>query len=337
MKKISICIPTYNRSSHLNNCLNSIYLNGKITEALEVCISDNNSSDNTTEIIKLYKDKLNIKLNVNSENIGVANNILKVVEISTSEFCWIIGDDDLLLDSGIEKVIKKITEYQDVDFFYINSKHLDHSKLSRYNLPVNPNIITEDMTKFSKYNNDLECSFIDLINPKISFDFLGGLYLSVFRRSMWEKNLFRIDKNKMNNKLLFSNFENTFPHIMIFAYAFRKSKAFFNSEALTINLHGVREWSYLYPIVRSVRLATALDIYFKNGLSFFNYIKYKNNSLQYFLPDMIKLLLNLKNTRLYFVEIMTFYVKNFYYPNIYLSIIYQLKRTLNKIINEKKM
>ena len=263
MKKISICIPTYNRSSHLNNCLNSIYLNGKITQFAEICVSDNNSSDNTLEIIKLYENKLNIKLNINSKNIGVAKNILKTVEISSSEFCWIIGDDDLLAECAIEEVIKKITEYQDVDFYYVNSKHLHHNKLDRYKKPINPNIITEIMPKFSNQNNDLRCNFIDLINPSISFDFLGGIYLSVFRRSMWTKNLFSLEEKKMNNELLFSNLENTFPHVKIFAYAFKKSKAFFISKPLTINLHGTREWSSLYPIIRSIRLPSALDIYFK--------------------------------------------------------------------------
>ena len=337
MKKLSICIPTYNRSSHLNNCLNSIYLNVEIHKNIEICVSDNNSSDDLQKIIKLNKNKFDIKLNTNRENIGIANNILKAVEISTAKFCWIIGDDDLLFDCAIDEIIGKIKEHEDVDFYYVNSKHLHHNKLDRYKKPINPNIIKESMPKFSNQNNDLKCNFIDLINPSISFDFLGGIYLSVFRRSMWTKNLFSLEEKKMNNELLFSNFENTFPHVKIFAYAFKKSKAFFISKPLTINLHGTREWSSLYPIIRSIRLPTALDIYFKNGLGFFNYIKYKNYSLQYFLPDVIKLASNFKNTYPYFVEIIIFYVKNFYYPNIYLSIIYQLKRTISKTINEKKM
>ncbi len=330
MKKLTICIPTYNRSTHLNNCLNSIYLNGKILDDIDICISDNNSTDNTYEIINFFKNKMNIKYNKNENNIGVARNILKSISMSNSEFCWVIGDDDLLFDNAVEEVLKKINEFKDTDFFYINSKHLDYSILDNYKKPINPNIIKEKMKNFSELNIDMRCDFLDLINPKVSFDYLGGLYLSVFRRSMWVKNLNRIDTLKLNNKLLFSTFDNTFPHIRIFAYAFKNSKAFFYSKPLTINLYGVREWKSLYPLVRSIRLINALDLYFKNGLSLARYIKYKNVSLKYFIPDIIRLILSGKMGLSYFIEIIVFFFKNFYYPNIYLSLIYQLITTLKK-------
>lgn len=332
MKKLSICIPTYNRSTHLNNCLNSIYLNGKILEHIEICISDNNSSDDTFKIINSFKNKINIKYNKNQNNIGVAKNILKTISMSNSEFCWVIGDDDLLFDNAVEEVLKKINEFKDTDFFYINSKHLDHSILDNYKKPINPNILNEKMNNFSDLDIDIRCNFIDLINPQVSFDYLGGLYLSVFRRSMWEKNLNRINTSNLNNKLLFSTFDNTFPHIIVFAYAFKNSKAFFYSKPLTINLYGVREWKSLYPLVRSIRLINALDLYFKNGLGIAKYIKYKNDTLKYFIPDIIRLVLTGKIGFSYFIEIIVFFFKNFYYPNIYLSLIYQLITTLKKYL-----
>ena len=147
MKKLSICIPTYNRSSHLINCLNSIYLNGKILEQIEICISDNNSSDDTSEIINSFKKKIDIKNNKNLNNIGVAKNILKSISMSNSEFCWVIGDDDLLFDNALEEVLKKLM-VKDIDFFYINSKHLDHSILNNYEKPINQNILNEKMKIF---------------------------------------------------------------------------------------------------------------------------------------------------------------------------------------------
>ena len=55
---ISICIPTYNRSKHLLDCLNSLSLQSDLN--FEVCISDNGSDENISELIAPYKDKLEV-------------------------------------------------------------------------------------------------------------------------------------------------------------------------------------------------------------------------------------------------------------------------------------
>ena len=51
------------------------------------------------------------------------------------------------------------------------------------------------MEPFSKKKNDLLCNYFDLIRPDFSFDFLLGMFLNIFRREMWEKNLNQIDFN----------------------------------------------------------------------------------------------------------------------------------------------
>jgi len=330
MKKLAICIPTYNRSYHLKNCLNSILLNGDEVKNIEVCISDNNSTDDTQNIVNFYKKHIDINYQLNTENIGVAKNILKSVAISNSEFCWVVGDDDMLLQNSIKEVLNLIEKHQNVDYFYVNSYHFNSKLLKNYSYPINTSELPNNLEKFSNFKNDFYAKFIELINPKVSFDFLGGLYLSVFRKYNWDNNLDKINQKNINNNLLFSNIDNTYPHIKIFSYAFKNSDAYFCSKALSINLFGVREWTSLYPIVRSVRSVDALNIYYKNGLSIIKLLQYKNFALQYFFPDIIKLLINIKNSYPYLIEIFFFYLKNCYYPNLYLSIFYQLGRSIKK-------
>ena len=56
--KLSICIPTFNRSKYLNNCLNSILIAKSYSSLkFEICISDNNSKEKILPIIKYYKKK----------------------------------------------------------------------------------------------------------------------------------------------------------------------------------------------------------------------------------------------------------------------------------------
>ena len=112
---ISICIPTYNRPDNLINCLNSLSL--QTNKNFEVCISDNGSNQDMEKIIEPYKNKLKIKYSKNEENLGAALNFLKVASMSESDFIWFLGDDDLLIPTAIEEIIKLIDLNPECDFF----------------------------------------------------------------------------------------------------------------------------------------------------------------------------------------------------------------------------
>ena len=94
--KLSICIPTYNRPTHLENCLEAIYISKKNCKNsnIEVCVSDNGSKHDIKKIIKKYSKKLNIKFNRFNRNLGITPNFLKVVDMADGEFVWTIGNDD---------------------------------------------------------------------------------------------------------------------------------------------------------------------------------------------------------------------------------------------------
>ena len=148
---LSICIPTYNRPSQLPNCLNSILIAKKNSNIkFEVCVSDNGSSYDVKKAIKPYKKKLNIKLNQNKKNIGYQPNLQKVISIASGEFIWAIGDDDLLLPISLNKIEKLLKKNQDVDFFYVNSFHMDYDYLKNFKKPFNTIYLPKNLEKLSK-------------------------------------------------------------------------------------------------------------------------------------------------------------------------------------------
>ena len=83
-------------------------------------------------------------------------------------------------------------------------------------------------------------NFFDLIKPKVSFDFLGGMFLSVFRKKNWDKYQNILCEEALESQNTFSHFDNTFPHLKIFASAFSHSSAYFNSLPMNICLTGAR-------------------------------------------------------------------------------------------------
>lgn len=329
--KLSICIPTYNRAEHLQNCLNSIIsCNSQSDFNYQICISDNHSTDETEEIVRRAQLVLNIKYHKNARNLGIPRNFLGVVAMADGDFIWMIGDDDLLLPNAISELYCLLDRYQNVDFFYVNSFHLNTEFLKKFSSPFNTENLPKDMIPFSKWTMDGELPFFDLINPKISFDFLGGIFLSVFRKKNWDANINVLDENAILDDRMFSHFDNTFPHLKIFAKAFSSSTAYFNTKPLNVCLTGAREWSPMYPLIHSVRLVEALDEYRNNGLPYWRYVRCKNYALNNFIPDFINIFIHRKTSGYLYVNSLKLFIDYFLYPNFYLSFFYFIGRRLRK-------
>jgi glycosyltransferase involved in cell wall biosynthesis len=321
--KVSICIPTYNRCQHLTNCLQSIASNkGRATLAVEVCVSDNGSTDDTAQVVRRAQAHIDIKYHRNARNLGIPRNFLRVVEMATGEFVWLIGDDDLLVPSALDELCKLIDEHPRVDFFYINSFHLMAGYVLSCPQPFDTANLPKNMTPFSSWPNSGEMKFIELVNPKISFDFLGGMFLSVFRRQNWLQHVGALDPAAVCDPRTFSHFDNTFPHVKIFARAFANSKAFFSAKPLSVCLTGAREWAPKYPLVASVRLVEALEEYRRNGLPLLQYLRCRNYALNNFVPDLGSMFFHRKVSGFAYVNPVKLVFSNLLYPNFYLSPIY---------------
>jgi glycosyltransferase involved in cell wall biosynthesis len=319
MHKISICIPTFNRCNLLANCLNSIILNTNYQkENIQVCVSDNCSTDNTDAVVRHAQKELDIVYSKNETNIGLARNFLKVVGMADGEYVWIIGDDDLLIPNALEKLLPILYKNHIVDFFYINSFNLTTEDIFNYPQPFHTKNLPSNMNKFSSYQCEMKIDFLDLIDPKISFDFLGGMFLSVFKREKWMDNIDALDSIAINDDKIFSHFDNTFPHVKIFAQAFCNSKAYFYSTPLSVSLSGAREWAPMYPFIRSVRLIEALDEYRRHGLPYWKFLIYKNFALRNFIPDMLYMLVYKEESGYKYIQPLKL-LSNIIYPEFYLS------------------
>lgn len=109
--KLSICIPTYNRSYYLDRLLSGVLISiPKIqNKEIEVVILDNCSIDNTLEICEKYSNFFtNFSYFRNSRNIGGPPNIAKVASCASAKYVWIIGDDDHIDRDVVLGVLEEI-------------------------------------------------------------------------------------------------------------------------------------------------------------------------------------------------------------------------------------
>jgi hypothetical protein len=253
--------------------------------------------------------------------------------MADGDFVWLIGDDDLLLPDALERLDNLIRQNPHVDFFFANSFHIDAQFVLSRPQPFDTADLPGDMKPFSSWEETGELMFMDLINPKISFDFLGGMFLSVFRRQNWLQNVSVLDSDAIEDSRTFSHFDNTFPHMKIFAAAFAESRAYFNADPLNVCLTGAREWGPMYPLVHSVRLIEGLDQYRRNGLPILRYWRCKNFALNSFIPDLAKMYVTKDVSGISYISPLKLIWQNCLYPNFYLSVFYFFARKVKDLLS----
>ena len=315
--------------NQLDNCLNSILISKKNVDNFnfEVCISDNNSQEDTESIIKKYNKELVIKYNRNEKNYGFAINGIKTISMAEGEFSWMIGNDDLILPKTLSKLKNLLQNNLDKDYFFINSYNLESSYLDKFPSPFNTkNLNFKNMKKISSLKTNKEGYFWDVIDPKVSWEFLIGIYLNLFKTKKWLKSIDILDQEKIKDTRVWSNFDNTCLHPIVIANAFKNSKAYIYADPLSINLIGEREWGSLYEFIEIIRIPELLDYYRTQGLSLKRYLYCKNFALRNFSNYLFKIIIGGEKKGRNYLNIKNHILKNLIYPNVYLSPIYFILR-----------
>ncbi len=112
---VSICVSSYNRSDIIDECLRSLINLDYPKDCYEIIIIDNNSSDNTCEIVKktINNDKFkykNFKLIESKKNLGSAGTLIEVLNYLDLEWEYILKmDEDVILDSNCLKELIKMS------------------------------------------------------------------------------------------------------------------------------------------------------------------------------------------------------------------------------------
>lgn len=92
-QKLEPVLITYNRSADLKRTLNT-FIEAKLSN-IKLHVLDNASTDDTKSVVVAAQSHWpNLSYHCNQYNIGGNANILRAVEISNSEYSWILGDDD---------------------------------------------------------------------------------------------------------------------------------------------------------------------------------------------------------------------------------------------------
>ena len=193
--KISICIPTYNRAACLQVLLDSIFSE---KTPVEICISNNASTDNTEKLVREYQNKYhNIVYFRSDNNVGFDRNCLQVVSLAHAEYCWLMGDDDRIKEGAIDYILNILSANHgfsgislNVDFY---NKLLTQKK--HYTLHFDSNQSNQNKTLTSAGE----------ILPFL-IDHFGFISAQIIKRNLWEEII--------NNNVT-RNFLNSYVHLFV--------------------------------------------------------------------------------------------------------------------------
>ncbi len=133
---LTVCIVTYNQIKYIRQCLDSI-VNQRTNYLYQVIISDDASTDGTSDICKEYERKYSfIKYVRHSINIGAFENFKYVHRQADTPYVSHCDADDYWHQDKLEKQISFLEENQECSAVYSNAM-----------------VINEDGSEYGVFNN----------------------------------------------------------------------------------------------------------------------------------------------------------------------------------------
>lgn len=317
---LSICIPTYNRSKDLKECLDSIvsqFNNKNVYIKSEIVISDNHSKDDTEKLVNVYKKKYNnIRYFKNKKNFGGERNQMKAASYAKGEYIWFFADDDLQKKNSIKQILEVIEKTQSDIILCNYVKYLGNKKNILYD---NCFQINQDLFLKTKKNffNILEKRFFytkdlySLLNFKFSVpvDPLVAFMSSVIiKNKIFKKNITSINKNLI--------VKSCFSYSGLYLYTKQDYSFYLIADTLVYNRLGNLSWGKGSSFQTGRYWGKILGDHYQNICYFNNiYISYRFKLLV-FLREIFRFF-NINRVRMlyYLNRFYTFVKKNWNHQN----------------------
>ncbi len=115
---ISVCIPTYNRSAYIGECLRSVL--DQADERCEIIVVDDGSTDNTEQIVRhLGRPEIRYVKKAHTNGSDTRN---RAIAEATGDYILWVDSDDLLLPGAIRKHRTAMRTHPEADVLYGNLK-----------------------------------------------------------------------------------------------------------------------------------------------------------------------------------------------------------------------
>ena len=122
---VSVIVASYNYEKYLNKRITSLI--NQSYKNVEILIIDDNSSDNSKNILKQWKNHPKIKIIINKVNQGWVKVSNKGLKLSSGEFVMFANCDDYCDEFLIEDLVKKLFDFKSAGLAFSKSFLVDDS------------------------------------------------------------------------------------------------------------------------------------------------------------------------------------------------------------------
>lgn len=106
---LSVIIPIFNVEAYVGKALESVFGTTASVDDFEVIVINDGSSDGTMGVVRLFADRPNLTV-LEQENRGLSVARMRGISVATGDYVWMIDSSDELVEDGVGKVLRLITE-----------------------------------------------------------------------------------------------------------------------------------------------------------------------------------------------------------------------------------
>ncbi len=118
--KISICIPNYNRADNLKELLLDCL--DQTISPYEIIVQDDSVDESEIKsirtVVKQFKD---VRYYRNVKNLGLVQNVNRVITKATGDYITIVNNDDRLSKHYVQEIQSYVSKYKDFNVFTSNA------------------------------------------------------------------------------------------------------------------------------------------------------------------------------------------------------------------------
>ena len=135
MNKLSVAIPVYKRPELLNKCLEALVNQCKLF-SIPIYIYDDSCSMINNWVYSKYNEIYNNIFIINNQfNIGIDNNINQCVNKALTQYVWLVGEDDIIVENSISNLINVITEFSP-KYIFTNYQYISNDYKNKLHIAV---------------------------------------------------------------------------------------------------------------------------------------------------------------------------------------------------------
>src|SRR5438445_9575934 len=182
--KVSVCIPTYNRSSYLARTVSTVL--AQTFKDYELIVVDNASDDDTPQVVAALTDP-RIRYYRNESNLGMVGNWNRCVQLAQADYVAILHDDDLWSEHYLARVVPVLDHHGNVGLVYSAAVIVDgDGKPHHVHTHWTDNRIVNGRLEFSELivNNRILCPTVTV--RRMCYERRGVFDESVLLGADWE-------------------------------------------------------------------------------------------------------------------------------------------------------